>query len=136
MSSSPSPTPTPSTSTAFQLHYRKHKYTPETIEPALLYDIQNYIPIYSRFFDITETNYNGIQLNQKYYLQNIISHPSQIMESVRDDRDDRNDQDDRDTSRSLNHLETIIADDNGNTSNVPIFVKYSPLLDPIRYLSG
>jgi hypothetical protein len=139
MSSSPSPTPSPSASTAstaFQLHYRKHKYTPDTIEPALLYDIQNYIPIYSRFFDINETNYNGIQLNQKYYLQNIISHPSQIMESGRDDRDDRNDQDDRDTSRSLNHLETIIADDNGNTSNVPIFVKYSPLLDPIRYLSG
>ena len=139
MSSSPSPTSTPSASTAstastaFQLHYRKHKYTPDTIEPALLYDIQNYIPIYSRFFDITETNYNGIQLNQKYYLQNIISHPSQIMESGRDDRDDL---DDRDTSRSLNHLETIIADDNGNTSNVPIFVKYSPLLDPIRYLSG
>ena len=82
MSSSPTSTPasTASTaSTAFQLHYRKHKYTPEPIEPALLYDIQNYIPIYSRFFDITETNYNGIQLNQKYYLQNIISHPSQIM---------------------------------------------------------
>lgn len=140
MSSSPTSTSTPSkstASTAFQLHYRKHKYTPDTIEPALLYDIQNYIPIYSRFFDITETNYNGIQLNQKYYLQNIISHPSQIMESGRDDRDDeRNYQDDRDMSRSLNHLETIIADDNGNTSNVPIFVKYSPLLDPIRYLSG
>lgn len=42
---------------------------------------------------------------------------------------------DRD-NRSLNHLETVIADDNGNTNNVPIFVKYSPLLDPIRYLSG
>ena len=138
MSSSPTATSTPSkstASTAFQLHYRKHKYTPDTIEPALLYDIQNYIPIYSRFFDINETNYNGIQLNQKYYLQNIISHPSQIMESGRDDRNE-NDQDDRDMSRSLNHLETIIADDNGNTSNVPIFVKYSPLLDPIRYLSG
>jgi len=117
--------------TAFQLHYRKHKYTPDTIEPALLYDIQNYIPIYSRFFDLNDTNYNGIQLNQKYYLQNIISHPSQIMESDRSDDRDR----DRDI-RSLNHLETVIADDNGNTNNVPIFVKYSPLLDPIRYLSG
>ena len=57
--------------TAFQLHYRKHKYTPDTIEQALLYDIQNYIPIYSRFFDLNDTNYNGIQLNQMYYLQNI-----------------------------------------------------------------
>jgi len=118
-------------SSAFKLHYRKHKYTPDTIEPALLYDIQNYIPIYSRFFDINETNYNGIQLNQKYYLQNIISHPSQIM------GDDRSDDHDREReTRSLNHLETVIADDDGNTNNVPIFVKYSPLLDPIRYLSG
>ena len=118
-------------SSAFQLHYRKHKYTPDTIEPALLYDIQNYIPIYSRFFDINDSNYNGIQLNQKYYLQNIISHPSQIMEGDRSDEHDH----DRET-RSLNHLETVIADDNGNTNNVPMFVKYSPLLDPIRYLSG
>ena len=30
----------------------------------------------------------------------------------------------------------MIADDAGNTTNVPMFVKYSPLLDPIRYLSG
>lgn len=129
---------TPKSDTAtFQLHYRKHKYTPDTIEPALLYDIQNYIPIYSRFFDVNETNYNAIQLNQKYYLQNIISHPSQIMG---DDHSNSNSHEhdrerDRD-NRSLNHLETVIADDNGNTNNVPIFVKYSPLLDPIRYLSG
>ena len=117
-------------SAAFHLHYRKHKYTPDTIESALLYDIQNYIPIYSRFFDISESNYNGIQLNQKYYLQNIISHPTQHIDDY-----DRPSADDERT-HSLNHLETIIADDNGNTNNVPMFVKYSPLLDPIRYLSG
>ncbi len=122
---------------AFQIHYRKHKYTPDTIESALLYDIQNYIPIYSRFFDINESNYNGIQLNQRYYLQNIISHPTQIIRHD-DDADDADDDRAADDERthSLNHLETIIIDDNGNTNNVPIFVKYSPLLDPIRYLSG
>ena len=117
---------TPATA-SFQLHYRKHKYTPEKIESALLYDIQNYIPIYSRFFDINETNYNGIQLNQRYYLQNIVEHS--IMESTTTATDRAN-------STSLNHLETVIADDAGNTTNVPMFVKYSPLLDPIRYLSG
>ena len=113
---------------AFQIHYRKHKYTPDTIETALLYDIQNYIPIYSRFFDINESNYNGIQLNQRYYLQNIISHPTQTNNDCDASDDER--------AHSLNHLETIIADDCGNTTNVPMFVKYSPLLDPIRYLSG
>ena len=120
--------------TAFQLHYRKHKYTPENIDSALLYDIQNYIPIYSRFFDINEANYNGIQLNQRYYLQNIIEHPTQII----DNNTEHNHEDGRCNSSqsSLNHLETVIGDDIGNTTNVPMFVKYSPLLDPIRYLSG
>jgi hypothetical protein len=112
-----------STSTStFQLHYRKHKYTPEKIDSAKLYDIQNYIPIYSRFFDINETNFNSIQLNQRYYLQNIIEHPRGATDETH--------------STSLNHLETVIGDDAGNTTNVPMFVKYSPLLDPIRYLSG
>lgn len=110
----------PLTPPTFQLHYRKHKYTPEKIDTALLYDIQNYIPIYRRFFDINETNYNGIQLNQRYFLHNIVEHQSRIMEN----------------NSSLNHLETVIGDDAGNTINVPMFVKYSPLLDPIRYLSG
>jgi hypothetical protein len=110
---------TPPTQQTFQLHYRKHKYTPEKIDTALLYDIQNYIPIYRRFFDINETNYNGIQLNQRYFLQNIVEHQSRISHNY-----------------SLNHLETVIGDDAGNTINVPMFVKYSPLLDPIRYLSG
>ena len=123
------------TASAFQLHYRKHKYTPDTIESALLYDIQNYIPIYSRFFDVNESNYNGIQLNQKYYLQNIISHPTQIIDADAA-TDAAHAADHTDRGHSLNHLETIIADDDGNTSNVPMFVKYSPLLDPIRYLSG
>ena len=120
ISKTPKTPTTPTSPTLFQLHYRKHKYTPENIETALLFDIQNFTPIYSRFFDINESNYNSIQLNQKYYLHNIIEHSRQINES----------------SQTLNHLETVIGDDAGNTHNAPIFVKYSPLLDPIRYLSG
>ena len=116
----PTPTPTPKTPAVFQLHYRKHKYTPDKIESALLFDIQNFTPIYSRFFDINETNYNSIQLNQKYYLQNIIEHSHEHIDS----------------HETLNHLETVIGDDEAHTHNAPIFVKYSPLLDPIRYLSG
>jgi hypothetical protein len=115
--------PTTTSTPTFQLHYRKHKYTPDKIDSAKLYDIQNYIPIYSRFFDINETNFNSIQLNQMYYLQNIIEH------SRGEDTDETH-------ATSLNHLETVIGDDAGNTTNVPMFVKYSPLLDPIRYLSG
>ena len=34
---------------------------------------QNYIPIYNRFFDANETNYNNINLNNKWYISNIES---------------------------------------------------------------
>ena len=118
-------------STGIQFHYRKHKHTPEKVDAALLFDIQNYNPIYTRFFDLNESNFNQLQLNQKYYIQNI------------GDKFDNNANETSDTPLkgevpvlSPNYLETTIADDNGNSKNIPIFVKYSPLLDPIRYLSG
>jgi hypothetical protein len=113
-----------------QFHYRKHKHTPEKVEAALLFDIQNYNPIYTRFFDLNESNFNQLQLNQTYYIQNI-----------GDKFDNSNETSDRDSTGDVpvlspNYLETTIVDDNGNSKNIPIFVKYSPLLDPIRYLSG
>jgi hypothetical protein len=37
-----------------------------TYNPFHLCDIQNYNPIYSRFFELTENNYNKVTLNQKY----------------------------------------------------------------------
>ena len=30
---------------------------------------QNYIPIYEKFFNLTENNFNGIQLNNQSYLK-------------------------------------------------------------------
>ena len=68
----------------FNLHYRKHKHTPEKVEAALLFDIQNYIPLYSRFFDLNDANYNQLQLNQRYYIQNINDSVSQYMPSMPD----------------------------------------------------
>ena len=109
----------------FKLHYRKHKYTPEKVDSALLFDIQNYNPLYTRFFDLNESNYNQLQLNQKFYIQNI----DNTMKSENDDSTTN-------TEITPNYLETTVVDDHGNSKNIPIFVKYSPLLDPIRYLSG
>ena len=134
----------------FVFHYRKHKHTPNKVEAALLYDIQNYIPIYSRFFDINSTNYNQIQLNHKYYMNtsDYYNGGSDCASTVNNDNSNNdnsnNDNDDKSISVSAsaaishnpNHLETCIIDDAGNEINVPIFVKYSPLIDPIKYLSG
>lgn len=111
-------------------HYRKHKNTPDKVNTALLYDIQNYIPLYSRFFDLNDSNFNQLQLNQKYYIQNIIE-----TENTGSSTDNNNTEISNSYS-TPNYLETTIVDDDGNSKNVSIFVKYSPLLDPIRYLSG
>ena len=34
-------------------------------------DIQSYNPVYSRFFDMDETNYNKITLNHKYQIYDL-----------------------------------------------------------------
>ncbi len=122
----------------FKLHYRKHKHTPEKVEAALLFDIQNYIPLYSRFFDLNDANYNQLQLNQRYYIQNINESVSQYTpaSSVGGGGGSGSGGKDANATSTPNLLETTIVDDEGNSKNVPIFVKYSPLLDPIRYLSG
>jgi len=36
-----------------------------------IYNLQNYLPIYNRFFKLTENNYNSINLNHKYHLYDI-----------------------------------------------------------------
>ena len=42
-------------------------------EPTSLFlsKTQNYIPIYSRFFNLNDNNYNSINLNNKWYISNI-----------------------------------------------------------------
>jgi len=73
------------------------KYNPFRIE-----NLQNYNPLYSRFFEMTHSNYNKITLNQTYGIRN----------------------------KQLVHRETGVPHD------APIFFKFAPLLDPIRYMVG
>ena len=65
-------------------------------------EIQHYNPVYSRFFEMDETNYNRIALNHKYHIHD---------------------------------LKTVV-DDNDTKVEKDIFVKFSPLLDPLNYLRG
>jgi hypothetical protein len=43
----------------------------EDSEKLFLSETQNYIPIYTRFFSLNETNYNSINLNHKWYISSI-----------------------------------------------------------------
>ena len=59
----------------FSLYYRKNKNENlfNTLEKSNLglNNLQNYVPIYEKFFSLNSTNYNNINLNQKYYLHNV-----------------------------------------------------------------
>ena len=72
-------------------------------------NIQLYNPIYPLLFDLDESNWNNISLNQKYHIH------------------------------SNNTVKEIIQNDLGKENEeIPknIFIKYSPLLDPVKYMIG
>jgi len=74
---------------------------------------QNYIPIYSRFFSLNDKNYNGINLNHKWYI-------SEVKEKMNE-----------------NIYQCKIQNiENEEVKDKEIFFKFAPLLDPYKYLIG
>ena len=100
----------------FSLYYRKNKN--EDLFKALensdfkITNLQNYVPLYDNFFSLNATNYNSINLNQKYYLTSIIE--------VTD----------------RNSLVAQVADISNTILEKQVFCKFSPLLDPLKVLTG
>jgi hypothetical protein len=106
------------------VHYQKRKNSElfkslENPEILFLSKIQNYIPIYKRFFDLTERNFNNINLNHPLYITDIHKN--------KDEEDNTN-----------NNLFTCSIKNikNENIKNKPVFFKLAPLLDPFKYLVG
>ena len=90
--------------------YKKNKNSTFLQELESVLDIsgaQNYIPLYSRFFVLNNNNWNSINLENDYELSHI-------------------QQGDYNTATG-----TLL-----NNTTIPIFLKYSPLLDPLKYLNG
>lgn len=75
-------------------------------------DMQNYIPIYNKIFNLNEKNYNTINLNSQYCINDI---KQQI---------------------SDNKFKVSVKDISDNTIEKNIFIKYSPILDPCKYMLG
>ena len=100
----------------FSLYYRKNKN--DDLFKALensefkIANLQNYVPLYDNFFSLNATNYNSINLNQKYYLTAITE--------VTDN----------------NSLIAQVADISNTVLERQIFCKFSPLLDPLKVLTG
>lgn len=81
-----------------------------------LSNIQNYSPIYERFFSLNSTNWNSINLNHQWHISDIKeihNHTNIYLCKLKPDTDD---------------------DDISITQKV--FIKYAPLLDPLRYVVG
>jgi hypothetical protein len=103
-----------------EVNYQKRKNTEffthlEKPDSLFLSKTQNYIPIYSRFFSLNETNYNSINLNHKYYVSNVV-------EKLND---------------SENMYKIKIKNmDNNKVKEKETFIKMAPLLDYFKYLVG
>ena len=98
------------------LHYQKNKR--ENIQRDLeastlgVSEVQNYIPIYSRFFNLDATNNNSINLNNPLRLHSIGE------------------------ETKFRTYSCYIEDQKGEKQPKSVFFKCSPLVDPIRYMVG
>jgi hypothetical protein len=106
----------------FSIYYRKkqNSHLFQSLEKSELgiTKLQNYIPIYERFFALNNTNHNAINLNSHSY----ITHYNKYIND------------------HVINAKVAFVDSTNNSiiknSNREIFIKYSPLLDPLKYLSG
>jgi len=80
-----------------------------------LTNVQNYIPIYNRFFDLNESNYNSINLQHKWTLSSI-KHRTEDKKNV--------------------YKAVLKNTSNGKPKTKDIFFKMAPLLDSFKYLMG
>ena len=118
---------------AFELYYQKprNENLLKNLEETRmgLSHCQNFIPLYSTFFSLNDTNYNSINLNQTFSVQSIVYSESGSGSEEQDDRHFKN--------IATASVKKRADDDNvDNVIDVPVFFKFSPLLDPIKYLAG
>ena len=74
---------------------------------------QYYNPLYEKLFEITPENSKIIQLNHKFRVKSLLA---------------------KDNDSIFNGI--IVNHKNNESKTVPIFFKYSPLLDPVKYMIG
>jgi|UniRef100_A0A6C0CC54 hypothetical protein len=100
-----------------ELNYRKNnnKELFEAINKEEFLDLektQNYIPLYEHYFNLNSTNYNSINLNNKLQLDSILE------------------------KESYNKFVGTVLDNSNNKHTKKIYVKFSPLVDPVKYMLG
>ena len=95
----------------FELSYEKNKNNElfKTSKDIVnVHSIQNYVPIYKKFFSLNEENYNSINLNEHNPIYSIVEKKGEN-----------------------NYIVTL-----KNKSVENSFFKFSPLVDPLKYMTG
>lgn len=73
---------------------------------------QNYLPIYDKFFVLSDSNYDKVTLNSMYSIDSL------------------------DTKVKENIFNCKVKCNNDSTETTPVFFKYSPLIDPTKFMGG
>ena len=81
--------------------------------------VQNYIPIYDRFFKFTETNYENVILDTSFIIQTLLS---------KDETPN--------TYTCLVETNTNCSNQEVKTEKRSVFCKLSPLIDPYKFMIG
>ena len=95
-----------------------------------LKEAQFYIPIYKKFFELNDGNYNSITLNQKFELMKIHNAETDGENVIFNESGDMSLKD------YNNSYSCSVNDASNNSKDVNLFFKFSPLLDPIKYAIG
>ena len=100
----------------FELNYTKSnsdtlKNLSET-DSLEIEDVQSYIPIYDKFFELNDEISNDLVLKHHYSL-NLLK-----------------------DAKNYNTYSANIIDEKNNERSVEVFFKYAPLLDPVKYMLG
>ena len=99
----------------FSINYTKNDTSQlkETLsEKTEIHNIQNYIPLYKRFFTFSKNNFNNFNLNSKLHLKMI------------------------NEKFNTNIYSCNLIDNSSNITDKFSFFKFSPLIDPIKYMAG
>jgi len=124
----------------FSINYKKRKNTHlfakfQNNKDIQLTNSQNYIPIYDKFFSLNQTNYNSINLNHKWYINDI-----KIDDINKNKKKNKNDNKE-DNNICKDPVNTFVCklkhcDDENKCVNQKVFFKMAPLLDPFKYIAG
>lgn len=115
-----------------RVHYKKRKNQElfkkmQMKDSLFLSKAQNYLPIYTRFFQLNETNCNHVHLNHGWFL-------SDVLERTFEDGDSNV------FVCKVQRTDPLVTKvrhaGNQDVKEVDVFFKFAPLLDPYKYLIG